>query len=267
MAVVRGVHRFDKHFTQIPNSWARDSRLSLKARGVLVLIMSHEPGWRLTVRSLAGEQRVSRDALTSALQELERLGYLKRHQENQGRFGEAVWTTTDPEWQENQASDWQEKPATEKQATKKTIYKNTIKNINSDFEKFWEHYPRKVGKIAALKMFAKASEETPTEWIIEGARRFASDPNLPPVQFIPYPATWLGRGSWEDGPLPERIKTPDELKAEAEDKRNREAAIRALRIAEDMRLQAEQDAQARAKSAPAPKCPHGENVALCKACL
>ena len=36
MPVIRGHHSFDNHFTQIPNHWLRDSRLSFKARGLML---------------------------------------------------------------------------------------------------------------------------------------------------------------------------------------------------------------------------------------
>ena len=46
---------------------------------------------------------------------------------------------------------------------------------------------------------------TPEE-ILQGATRFASDPNRVPT-FTPHPATWLNQGRWSDEPLPPR--TPE----------------------------------------------------------
>jgi DNA-binding transcriptional ArsR family regulator len=255
MALVRGHHSFDEQFTQIPNSWARDKRLSLKARGVLLLVMSHKPGWHLTIRSLAQQEGISREALSRAIKELEDAGYLERSQPNEGgKFGEAVWTTKDPERPTLPLTDL---PLTENQASKNTIYKNTKRLNAQEFEEFWEAYPRKVGKIAAMQAFQKAQQETPAQWIIEGSKRFGTDPNLPEPRFIPYPATWLHRGSWEDGALPTRPLTAEEIV-----EKSREASRRAL---EATRREIEE--QATWISQPPPKCPHGENVALCKRCL
>ena len=39
MPLIRGYHSFDDHFTQIPNSWLRDTRLSLKAIGLLKIAL------------------------------------------------------------------------------------------------------------------------------------------------------------------------------------------------------------------------------------
>lgn len=74
----------------------------------------------------------------------------------------------------------------------------------ASFDELWQVYPRRVGKEAARKAFAKASRSADPAVIIEAARVFAADPNLPEKQFVPHPATWLNRGSWEDEPLPQR---------------------------------------------------------------
>ncbi len=73
------------------------------------------------------------------------------------------------------------------------------------FDDFWSVYPRRVGKDAARRAFAKAARSAGADVVVEGARRFAADPNLPEKQFIPHPSTWLARGSWEDEPLPPRV--------------------------------------------------------------
>jgi hypothetical protein len=98
MPIVRGHHSFDDHYTQIPNSWVRDGRLSFKARGLLVLIMSHKSGWRISVASIAAENKEGKDSIRKAIAELEVHGYLKRDQAHggDGRFGEAIWVTCDP---------------------------------------------------------------------------------------------------------------------------------------------------------------------------
>lgn len=264
MALIRGHHSFDNHFTQIPNDWVRDTRLTFKARGLLVLLLSHQQGWSLSIETISRQQNIGKDALRSAVQELERFGYLTRSQQQNGKFGEAVWTTSDPA--ENPMA---ENPTTENPTHKNNKLKNN--NLKNDFaqvfEQFWKSYPRKVGKIAAMRAFLKAVENTPPEWIIEGASKFATDPNLPETQFIPHPTTWLNRGSWADGPLPERIKTPQQIQAEAEEQARLRAEERARRIAEETEAARKLEAELREKSAPAPRCKHGENLALCKLCL
>lgn len=72
-----------------------------------------------------------------------------------------------------------------------------------DFADFWEIYPRKTARAAALKAWQKAVRTAAPAAIIEGARAYAADPNRE-AKFTAYPATWLNAGRWEDEPLPSR---------------------------------------------------------------
>ena len=76
---------------------------------------------------------------------------------------------------------------------------------SKQFDSFWEHYPHKVDKARARKAFRKIDRKK-LKLVVEGAQRFAEDPNLPARAYIPYPATWLNGERWEDGPLPARSK-------------------------------------------------------------
>jgi hypothetical protein len=81
------------------------------------------------------------------------------------------------------------------------------------FDEFWKTYPRREAKQAAIKAWAKAVQSTDPETIIEGARRYADDPNREP-EFTAHPTTWLNQGRWEDAPLPIRrrpAQEPDRL--------------------------------------------------------
>lgn len=272
MPLIRGKHTFDDHFTQIPNDWLRDRRLSYKARGLLAELLSHSVGWIVSRDRLARLGVDGRDAIASAIRELEDHGYLERRQGRNadGTMAETTWITKDPD----EVSPPTDFPATAKPTTAKPLYKNTNdKNKKSKvygdlFDQFWLAYPRKVGKGSAFKAFSKICLErddlNPAD-IIAGANRMAADPNLPPVQYIPYPATWLGRDGWLDEPYPEREKTPEEIAAINAEKRERErqAAIEASRIAseEAARRRAELEAN------PVKRCEHDRIVYACKVCL
>jgi Helix-turn-helix domain len=75
----------------------------------------------------------------------------------------------------------------------------SLESSNS-FDEFWKIYPRKTAKGAAKKAWAKIKNAEP---VIEGAKRYAADPNRDPV-FTPHPATWLNGERWLDEPLPPR---------------------------------------------------------------
>jgi len=140
MPLIRGQHSFDDHYTQLPNAWVRDSRLSFKARGLLALLMSHSPGWNMSIRSIAKANGTGIDTVKSAVGELETLGYLVRSDEQQrdkkGSFADYVWTTTDPF--QNPVTG---KPVHGKQDTKKNILKENylFKNETTQiFSKDWK---------------------------------------------------------------------------------------------------------------------------------
>jgi hypothetical protein len=74
------------------------------------------------------------------------------------------------------------------------------------FDQFWSAYPRHTAKEAARKAWAAAmAKVTDPAVIVEGAQRFAADPNRV-EQFTPHPATWLNAGRWDDDPLPSRTQ-------------------------------------------------------------
>lgn len=76
---IRVSHSHD--FTMIANKAIRDQRLSFRARGLHHLLLSYPNGWKVQVEHLTGESdKDGKDAVASALKELENLGYLTRTQ-------------------------------------------------------------------------------------------------------------------------------------------------------------------------------------------
>jgi len=143
MPLIRGHHTFDDHFTQIPNDWVRDSRLSLKAIGLLTQLMSHSPGWNMSLSSLARFNKTGVDTIKTAVKELETYGYLKRSMTQEhnpdGTFADFIWTTADPF--QNPATAL---PVSAKQDTKKNILKeeqvkkNKQENKASKIDESWK---------------------------------------------------------------------------------------------------------------------------------
>lgn len=78
MAVFR-VER-TRDYTVMSNHHLRDKRLSLKAKGLLSQMLSLPEDWDYTLSGLSHINRESKDAIRSAVNELERAGYVKRRQ-------------------------------------------------------------------------------------------------------------------------------------------------------------------------------------------
>lgn len=97
MAVKRTRLAFESNYTQIPNAWLRDRRLSRRARGLLAELMTHQIGWEITTESLIEGGTEGRDAVLKTLAELEAYGYLTRHKYREGgKFKGTDYLITDP---------------------------------------------------------------------------------------------------------------------------------------------------------------------------
>jgi hypothetical protein len=213
MPLIRGHHAFDDHFTQIPNDWVRDAKLSLKAIGLLTQLMSHRPGWNMSISSLARFNKTGVRTIKSAVQELELNGYLVRSEKQEhnpdGTFADYVWTTADPLQNSVTA-----KSVDAKQHTKNTItkeeqpIKNKQENISPDtFDKFWALYPKKIAKADALKAWNKAIKTKTAERLLELTKAYAEG-KLPEDKYIPYPASWLNKGLYESVEIAEAKPLP-----------------------------------------------------------
>lgn len=115
------VERFTIHHNRV----LQDNRLSWKALGLLSYLLSLPKKWRLNLQHLASLRQEGRHSTRSALTELEKYGYVSKHQirDSQGRFIETRWDVTDtphqaqPAQSENPPS---ENPISDNQQLEKT---------------------------------------------------------------------------------------------------------------------------------------------------
>jgi hypothetical protein len=96
MAIFYG-QRPEAQFTRVPNQWARDPKLSLKAKGLLAYVLSHQDGYRLTIEQAVAESVGGKTAVYSAIRELVDHGYLRRDQRRgpSGKVGEVDYYVSD----------------------------------------------------------------------------------------------------------------------------------------------------------------------------
>ncbi|CAK7023011.1 MAG: hypothetical protein EUB_02213 [Eubacterium sp.] len=132
------VYRVNKNrgYTVMANFHLRDKNLSLKAVGLLSKMLSFNDGWQFSTRGLAAICKEGPDAIHSTLRELEKQGYLVRHQERdeKGRMSSMAFEiyekphTTHPHT-ENPDTD---NPSTEKPHTENPAQINTNQVITQE---------------------------------------------------------------------------------------------------------------------------------------
>jgi hypothetical protein len=221
VSIIRNTLRFESHFTQIPNQWLRDNRIGFRAKGVLAYLLSHKSGWQTSLSHLAEVGHDGKDAIRSAIIELENAGYIiRRRLRNGGQLAGAEWELIDPFDNEPMSetpmleNPMQENPMQENPTVKNTNINKTnslekqLEEISFDdkFESFWKSYPRKTAKGSARSAYAKALHKIDWRMLGVACDKYACDPNLPEAQFIPHASTWLNQERWLDGALPNRQK-------------------------------------------------------------
>ena len=72
MSVIRTVHARD--YTVVDNALIRDTNLSLKAKGLALIMLSLPDDWRFTEKWLSNQSADGISALRSAIAELEEKG-------------------------------------------------------------------------------------------------------------------------------------------------------------------------------------------------
>lgn len=211
MSIIRSPRK-DRGFTIVSNAVAQDARLSMRALGLLVRLLSRPDNWETNSTTLAAEFGVGREQTQGVLRELSGFGYmaLVKERKEDGTFFSRWYVYDEPEKEQPEHG----KPAPEKPYAGEPVANNknrlnkepiqtphTPKGADALFDTFWTAYPVKVGKDAAKRAFTKrkptaellgemlnaiAEQKTSLAWIKEDG------------QFIPHPATWLNHGRWMD---------------------------------------------------------------------
>ena len=132
-----------RDYTVMSNHHLRNEKLSLKAKGLLSMMLSLPDDWNYTTRGLAKICKEGVDAISGALRELESAGYIVRHQmrDRQGRISDTeyvIYEQPQPKQPETPQPDtaapdtenpYLDKPDTEKPAELNIEKSNTQKSI------------------------------------------------------------------------------------------------------------------------------------------
>ncbi|MEA4832379.1 MAG: hypothetical protein VB118_07165 [Oscillospiraceae bacterium] len=234
--MVMRVHK-TSDFTVMSNTHFKEKSMSLQAIGLLSLMLSLPDNWDYSIAGLCSIRKEKETAIKNTLNELKKFGYLTitkiRNSEN-GKY-EYIYDIfenphiglpgVDDPGVDNPAVDEPavDHPAVVNQGQVNTnvssTYESNTKESSTDesiypasdrkaktvelaerFERFWEHYPRKVSKGQAIKAWAKINpDDSLTEKIITSVETAKKcDGRFKEERFTPHPATWLNGMEWEN---------------------------------------------------------------------
>lgn len=118
------VFRINKtnNFTVMSNHHFKEKKMSLKAKGILSLMLSLPDDWNYNISGLVTLSKDGRDSVMSALAELEEFGYLKRIRttDDKGRFTGVEYNIYETPQQDNPIAD------------ERTLENSTLENPNSE---------------------------------------------------------------------------------------------------------------------------------------
>ena len=117
-----------RDYTVMSNHHLRNEKLSLKAKGLLSMMLSLPDDWNYTTRGLAKICKEGVDAIGGALRELESAGYIVRHQlrDRYGRISDTEYVIYE---QPQPKQPDMPQPDTEKPAELNIEKSNTQKSI------------------------------------------------------------------------------------------------------------------------------------------
>ena len=224
----------DTNFTVMGNYHLRDENLSLKAKGLLSIVLSLPPDWDYSVAGLVAIVKEKETTIRSCLNELKKAGYLEvkkevPNKENGGHFkyiyifyeknqlldhktGNSICDFLDIESLDVEVLDVEnQRQLNTNILSKEKINKeeknislkeeSTKDNLRQEFETLWQLYPRKEGKADGLKHYIKARKKgISMETILSGLEKYKSKVEQEHTErkYIIKGGNWFKGERWED---------------------------------------------------------------------
>ena len=213
MAVIRINKTAD--YTVMSNTHFKEKEMSLKAKGLLSMMLSLPDDWDYSIAGLVTLSKDGKDSVMNALTELEQFGYLKRTRttNEKGQFAgydydiyerpQQVQPKQEQPYAENPNTDNPPQLNTNQSSNKKLNTKvlNNIADYRAEFEKLWTLYPNKKGKDKAQQAYIKARKAGVTfETVEKGIKAYAEECRLKnrEKQYIKHCSTWFNGNGWND---------------------------------------------------------------------
>lgn len=218
------------NYTVMSNVHLDDPRLSLKAIGLLSKILRLPDDWDYTLEGLARICKEGKDAIRSAIVELERAGYIERRQTHaaDGSFAGNEYIVHEAPVDADAAPS-SDNPTTVSPSSGNPTQPNTISTKYLDtntpltpqsgrratkkeqgrepawkperFAAFWKYYPRGEKPRAAAAAWDKLKpDDALIDDIARALKRQMASEEWQRGVGIPYAATYLNQRRWEDEP-------------------------------------------------------------------
>ena len=205
------------NYIVVPNSILRDKRISIKARGLLVIILSLPPKWKLTVSGLVTVTGAGETAVRAGLRELEKYGYVQcmRARDSKGRIGcmdyiirEVPLNEENPKVENPKV----EKPELENLGVVSTdivstdiVSTNIVSTNDMDslqsryFKVFWNTYPKHIKIKETKEYWNKLPVDIDLyDKIIKSVTDYKKTEQWLDPTYIPNPLTYLRDERWRD---------------------------------------------------------------------
>lgn len=203
------------NYTVMSNYHFREKDMSLKAKGLLSLMLSLPEEWDYSVDGLVKLSKDGKDSVISAITELEQFGYLVRSQAK-GQDGKFAGYDYDVYEQPYTEKPFTENPSTVKPMTENPQQLNTKPlntesdinitnkklNINvqteQEFEEVWKVYPRKEDKKKAFMAYKTARKKASFDEIKKGVETYSNHIRVSNTdkRYIKLGATYFNGECW-----------------------------------------------------------------------
>lgn len=214
-----------KNYTIMSNYHFKEKNMSLKAKGLLSLMLSLPDNWNYSIAGLVGICKENETAIKSTLNELREFGYLKitKLMPNESRSGriEYIYDIYEFSKQEGKKQELENLPLeiqhieiqgqlnTKELNTKELrtdVYnrKNIKKEIPNDlyeneFGDLWKEYPNKQGKVKAFEYYKKSRKKGTTfEEVKLGLDRYNQYCKKVEWYSPKNGSTWFNQECWKD---------------------------------------------------------------------
>jgi hypothetical protein len=182
--LIRVKLKFERDYTQIPNEWLRDPNLSLRARGLLALLMSHAEGFSVTTKQLVATNPEGETAIRAAVDELKRHRYLvvNKLRGYHGRIEGWTWELTDPAVEKSRSTPELDLPQLDEPVVAEPVVDNhVLKEAHSQ-----EHLTKANRTTYSTRAGINEERSAHSSSAADAARCVAGHPLLPGTEYCLY---------------------------------------------------------------------------------